>query len=73
MSLDANKALIRSVFEKVIPAGDAAGLRALVAPDWIDHDPLPGSRPAPTAPTAPGTSLRRCTAPTPTCASPSTT
>ena len=24
MSLDANKALIRSVFEKVIPAGDAS-------------------------------------------------
>jgi len=42
MSLDANKDLIRSVFEKVIPAGDAAGLRDLVAPDWIDHDPLPG-------------------------------
>ena len=31
MSLDANKALIRSVFETVIPAGDAAGLRDLVA------------------------------------------
>ena len=42
MTLDANKALIRSVFEKVIPAGDAAGLRDLVAPDWVDHDPLPG-------------------------------
>ena len=42
MTLDANKALIREVFEKVIPAGDPAGLRALVAPDWIDHDPLPG-------------------------------
>ena len=42
MSLEANKTLIRSVFEKVIPAGDAAGLRDLVAPDWIDHDPLPG-------------------------------
>jgi hypothetical protein len=42
MSLDANKDLIRSVFEKVIPAGDAAGLRDLVAPDWVDHDPLPG-------------------------------
>ena len=69
MSLDANKDLIRSVFEKVIPAGDAAGLRDLVAPDWIDHDPLPGQP----APTAPNTSLPRCTAPTPTCASPSTT
>jgi predicted ester cyclase len=42
VTLDANKALIREVFEKVIPAGDPAGLRALVAPDWIDHDPLPG-------------------------------
>ena len=70
MSVDANKALIRSVFEKVIPAGDAAGLRDLVAPDWIDHDPLPGQRPASTAPS---TSSPRCTAPTPTCASPSTT
>jgi len=35
MTADANKALIRHVFEKVIPAGDAAGLRDLVAPDWI--------------------------------------
>ena len=43
MTLDANKALIRDVFEKVIPAGDPAGLRDLVAPDWIDHDPLPGT------------------------------
>ena len=42
MTPDANKALIRDVFEKVIPAGDPAGLSALVAPDWIDHDPLPG-------------------------------
>ena len=70
MSLDANKALIRSVFEKVIPAGDAAGLRDLVAPDWIDHDPLPGQ---PAASTAPSTSSPRCTAPTLTCASASTT
>ena len=69
MSLDANKALIRSVFETVIPAGDAAGLRNLVAPDWVDHDPLPG-QPASTAPT---TSSPRCTAPTLTCASASTT
>jgi steroid delta-isomerase-like uncharacterized protein len=42
VTLDANKALIRHVFEKVIPAGDPAALRDLVAPDWIDHDPLPG-------------------------------
>ena len=42
MTLDANKALIRRVFEKVIPAGDPAAMRDLIAPDWIDHDPLPG-------------------------------
>jgi steroid delta-isomerase-like uncharacterized protein len=42
MTLDANKALIRRVFEDVIPAGDAAAMRDLVAPDFMDHDPLPG-------------------------------
>ena len=42
MTPDASKALIRDVFEKVIPAGDPAGLSDLVNPDWIDHDPLPG-------------------------------
>jgi predicted ester cyclase len=42
MTDDANKALIRRIFEKVIPAGDAAAMRELVAPGWIDHDPLPG-------------------------------
>ena len=42
MTLDANKALIRHVFEKVIPTGDAAAMRELVTPGWIDHDPLPG-------------------------------
>ncbi len=31
----------------MIPAGDPAGLRNLVAPDWIDHDPLPGQPPGP--------------------------
>ena len=42
MTPDANKALIRDVFEKVIPSGDPVGLSDLVNPDWIDHDPLPG-------------------------------
>lgn len=42
MSAAANKELIRRVFEEVIPAGDAAGLAALMAPDFHDHDPLPG-------------------------------
>jgi predicted ester cyclase len=40
--LEANKALIRHVFEVVIPRGDAAGMRGLVTPDFLDHDPLPG-------------------------------
>ena len=44
MTLDANKALIRYVFEKVIPAGDSAAMRDLVAQDWVDHDPLPGQQ-----------------------------
>jgi steroid delta-isomerase-like uncharacterized protein len=42
MTLAANKALIRHVFEDVIPAGDAAGMRDLVVADFLDHDPLPG-------------------------------
>lgn len=44
-TLEANKALIRRVFEDVIPAGDAAGMRELVTPDFLDHDPLPGQPP----------------------------
>lgn len=42
MNLDANKTLIRDVFENVIPAGNTAAMRGLVTADWIDHDPLPG-------------------------------
>jgi steroid delta-isomerase-like uncharacterized protein len=41
-SLDANKALIRHVFEDVIPAGDPTAMRDLVVADFLDHDPLPG-------------------------------
>jgi steroid delta-isomerase-like uncharacterized protein len=39
---EANKALIRRVFEEIIPAGDQAAMRDLMAPDFLDHDPLPG-------------------------------
>ena len=42
MTLDANKALIRHVFEDVIPAGDPTAMRELVVADFLDHDPLPG-------------------------------
>jgi hypothetical protein len=42
MTPEANKALIRHVFEDVIPAGDPTAMRDLVVPDFLDHDPLPG-------------------------------
>jgi steroid delta-isomerase-like uncharacterized protein len=42
MTLEANKAVIRRVFEAVIPAGDATAMRDLVVADFLDHDPLPG-------------------------------
>jgi steroid delta-isomerase-like uncharacterized protein len=42
MTLAANKALIRRVFEEVIPSGNASAMRDLVAADFLDHDPLPG-------------------------------
>jgi predicted ester cyclase len=44
-SLEANKALIRRVFEEVIPSGDAATMRGLFTADFLDHDPLPGQPP----------------------------
>ena len=40
--LESNKALIRRVFEEIIPAGDQAAMRDVMAPDFLDHDPLPG-------------------------------
>jgi steroid delta-isomerase-like uncharacterized protein len=42
LRLEENKALIRRVFEEVIPAGEPAAMRELFAPDFLDHDPLPG-------------------------------
>lgn len=42
---DANKALLRRLFEDVLPAGDPAAARELVTPDFVDHDPLPGQPP----------------------------
>ena len=50
MTLEANKALIRRIFEEVIPAGDDAAMRELVAPEWVDHDPLPGQPAGPEGP-----------------------
>ncbi len=42
MTLTANKDLVRRLFEEVFPAGDPAGVRELVAPATIDHNPMPG-------------------------------
>ena len=42
MTLEANKAVIRRVFDAVIPAGDPTAMRDLVVEDFLDHDPLPG-------------------------------
>ena len=42
MTLDHNKALIRRLFEEVIPSGDPAAVRGVIAADFVDHDPLPG-------------------------------
>jgi predicted ester cyclase len=45
MTLTANKALIRHMFEDVIPAGDATAMRELFVADFVDHDPMPGQPP----------------------------
>jgi ketosteroid isomerase-like protein len=45
MSPEENKALIRRVFEEVIPQGDTVAMRACVTDDFLDHDPLPGQPP----------------------------
>ncbi len=42
MTIDANKALVRRLFEEVFPAGDPAAVRDLVAEQILDHDPIPG-------------------------------
>lgn len=42
MTLEANKARVRSLFEEVFPAGDLIGVRDLVDPEIVDHNPLPG-------------------------------
>jgi steroid delta-isomerase-like uncharacterized protein len=44
MTPQANKALIRHLFEKVIPAGEPAAIRDVVALDFVDHDPMPGQQ-----------------------------
>lgn len=42
MTLDANKDLVRRVFEELFPVGSPTGVRDLVAVGFVDHDPIPG-------------------------------
>lgn len=42
MMLDANKDLVRRVFEEVFPADGQTAVRELVAAGIVDHDPMPG-------------------------------
>jgi len=39
---NANKDLVRRLFEGVFPSGDPTAVRDLVAPGTVDHDPMPG-------------------------------
>ncbi len=42
MTLNANKDLVRRLFEEVFQSGDPTAVRDLVAAENIDHDPMPG-------------------------------
>lgn len=44
MSLDANKAIVRRYYEDVLNGGKTELLDELAAPDYEEHDPLPGQR-----------------------------
>ena len=50
MTPEANKAIIRRIFTEIIPSGDTAAMRELTAPEWVDHDPLPGQPAGPEGP-----------------------
>ena len=45
MTTEANKAVVRRLFEEVFPAADLAALDEIVAPDFVDHSPVPGQPP----------------------------
>ena len=45
MTTEANKAVVRRLLEEVFPAADLAALDGIVAPDFVDHSPVPGQPP----------------------------
>ena len=42
MTTETNKALVRRLLEEVFPAADLGALDEIVAPDLVDHSPVPG-------------------------------
>ena len=42
MTTETNKAVVRRLLAEVFPAADLAALDELVAPDFVDHSPVPG-------------------------------
>ena len=45
MSLEANKAIARRVFDEILNQGDLALVDELFSPETVDHNPLPGQLP----------------------------
>ena len=45
MSVEANKAVIRRLIDEVVNAGNLDAIDELVAPDFVNHNPLPGATP----------------------------
>jgi steroid delta-isomerase-like uncharacterized protein len=45
MSVEANKALIRRMIEEVVNAGNLDAVDELLAPDFVNHNPMPGAIP----------------------------
>ena len=45
MTTEANKAVVRRLLEEVFPAADLAALDGIVAPNFVDHSPVPGQPP----------------------------
>jgi steroid delta-isomerase-like uncharacterized protein len=45
MSVEANKALIRRLITEVVNAGNLDAIDELLAPDFVNHNPLPGATP----------------------------
>jgi steroid delta-isomerase-like uncharacterized protein len=45
VSVEANKALIRRLMDEVVNAGNLDMVDELLAPDFVNHNPLPGATP----------------------------